>query len=167
MGQITITKKIEGKSSTKRQINDFLDKYKLKMIQNPAKKKEYEEYNPTHFVKNTNVYIKLIENDVSNIKIIINQNKLINLEELNNISKMKWSQKEYKALKKEMCKNNDCNIKNFILKRLNMNQWKIDTDKLIFDNELQGYEIFIDESLKNEKAGYGIYYRKTARIQLL
>ena len=157
---ILITKKIIKKSNTKKQINNLLDKYKLKMAQNPTKRKEYEECNPTHFLKNTNSYIKLIEENINDIREIIKENKLINLEELNNISKKEWSKKEYKTLKNEMCKNLEYDIKDYILKRININEWKIDLDKLSYDEELQGYEIFIDESLKNEKAGYGIYYCK-------
>ena len=66
------------------------------------------------------------------------------------------NRKTYTNLKREVCKPNEDVIKDNILKRINKYpEWNI--NDCFFDEKEEAYEIYIDEILKDEKAGYAVF----------
>jgi hypothetical protein len=121
-----------------------------------------------HYIKNKNIIATLIERDCDDINIFISDencfNKLKNIEKI--IGKTNWNKKQINSVKKYICDKNSDKIKANILKaaELNMQFNLVDSEynsnpMFYYDQKLKCYEVQIDESLKNGKAGYGIYYK--------
>jgi hypothetical protein len=70
--------------------------------------------------------------------------------------------KTYSNLKRELCKQDSLEISDSILKRIQKYpEW--DMTKCYKSEENEGYEIFVDETLKNNIAGYGIFCKKDSK----
>ena len=155
-------KAVFGKSKINMQISELLTKYKMDVIINPAFEEDWNETNPLYYFKGKTLSKKLLENGIDSVHHLIeDDNTLLEFEKLNELFDTNWSKREYNNIKKNLCNKNETTIKEKILKRLNRrSEWDFAPEDFFYDEELQGYEIYIDESLKKKKAGYGIYMRK-------
>ena len=60
-----------------------------------------------------------------------------------------------------ICENNSRVIRLNILKKLNLNkEWIINNQNIYYDEEKECYEIFVDETFKDNKAAYAVYCNK-------
>ena len=96
-------------------------------------------------------------------QIVEDSNKLIEYEKFKEIIG-KEDNKTYKQMKKLLEENNK--LKPFINKRLKISiQEEFNPNDFFYDEEYEGFEVYIDESLKKQKgkpdkAGYGIHFRR-------
>ena len=113
---------------------------------------------PNFYISNKAALKNLMEAGVTDIsELVTEQNTLKSLE---NITEefASWNAAKQTHLKKQICKQDSREIKDYIIKRrVAFTNWEFEPEQFYFDEEYQGYEITIDESLKENKAGYGIY----------
>ena len=156
------TKAIFGESMINDQTDAMLNKYKLRVVHNSAYDKDHQQSHPMNYFTNKTLLKNLVELGVDNVEDLIQENnKLISLQNLNALFNREWERRKYTHLKKQMCKNKSTKVKQHIIKRLERDiEWEFYPDNFYFDEENQGYEVYIDESLKKDKAGYGVYLRR-------
>ena len=141
----------------------------LKIIHNPSY--IFEDYKvwPMHYCKNNIVYDLFTDANITSINSIINNNnKLINNRQLENLfGSIICDDKIKQQFKRELCKENSRKIKSHILKAIDKNINFIiyenndqKDDRFLYDNNFQAYEVHIDETFANGKAGYGIFYKR-------
>ena len=95
--------------------------------------------------------------------ISLDKNKLIKFETLKAEFNLKCTDKMYQKLKKTICETNKRIIKPYILKRLKINtKWEFNKKTAYFDKETDAYEIYVDETLKNNKAAYAVFSLKNS-----
>jgi len=64
---------------------------------------------------------------------------------------------------KEIC-DEENKIKDYILKRINLQKhWLFSSKNVTYDKDTQTFEIYIDETLKNNKAAYSVFCKKDSR----
>ena len=109
-----------------------------------------------------------MEYDIANIEQILEENnKLMNYDTFKEIIEGE-NKKVFNQIKKNFSKEkNNKILKDFISTRLNIDirEDTFNPNDFFFDEEYQGYEVYIDETLKKtknkpDKAGYGIYFNK-------
>ena len=98
---------------------------------------------------------------IEDIDQLFNGTELKTLDKLQEM-KIKINRKTYTNLKKEVCKLNEDTIKDNILKRINKYPEQNIND-CFFDEKEEVYEIYIDETLKNKKAGYTVFCKLNSK----
>ena len=139
----------------------LLKEFRLEIFENHEKNNLHE--NHIHkYMSNKTMIMKLLEAGVEDITDIIIYNKLMpkkNIEELINST---ISNITYNNVKKEICKEDSLKIIDRVLKRINRYlQWNM--KECYFNDAENIYEIFIDETLKNEEAGYTVYCKTNSK----
>ena len=160
---VATTNAIFGESQINDQTKELLKKYKLEIVVNPTIPDDQWCNNPVKYFQNQTIIRNLYEAEIDDINNIIQEdNTIIDKETLQALFTNKsGTTRAYNHLKKEMCEKNTNTIKPHILKRLDRYpQWEFNPEDFFFDEELKGYEIYVDETLVNKKAGFGIHIKK-------
>ena len=135
----------------------LLSRYKYEVARNYEYKLQPDGEIGKYF-DNKTLLTNLMARGVNDITTIMNDDKLKTLEEMTDIIG-DWTKRKQKYLQNNVCVSKTNTIKPFILKRLEqVKKWKISPDTMHLDQDYMGYEVYIDESLKNNKAGYGIWF---------
>jgi hypothetical protein len=163
---VRATRAVFDDSEVIEQVRRLLSKYKLHVVWNPAWLEGFDPEHPSKYIPNSTLLKNLCEAGVENMNHIIqNDNEPITLEEFNERFDTNWPTRKHNHLKKQLCNKND-QIKESILKGLDRYQpWEFNPGYFHFDEEMGGYEIYVDETLKQQKgkpdkAGYGIHIGK-------
>jgi hypothetical protein len=147
------TKAVFGESEVYKQINTLLQKYRYKVRQNPAWDTDYDLSCVMNHCSNKAMLQTLIDHDFTNIEQIVeDNNKLFNYDLFKEIINGE-DKKAYNQIKRNFKNDNNNSIKDFISTRLNLNMREdtFDPNDFFFDEEYQGYEVYIDETLKKTK----------------
>jgi hypothetical protein len=145
-------------------INSLLKEFKVKIDFNIETMEEASETAIEKYIHNKKLIEKLlIENQIEEVTQLINKkNKIYKRSKLTNKHAMKMVYKQYKTLQKIICKKDSREILDNILKRINKYpEWN--TDECQYNEEEENFEIFIDESFKNNKAGYGVFCKNNSK----
>ena len=110
---------------------------------------------------------RLLDHDITKIEQIVEiNNKLINYEKFKEIIG-NGDKKLFNQIKKNLKNKKNDNLQDVISKRLNieMREEVFDTNDFFYDEEYEGYEVYIDETIKKtknkpDKAGYGIHFNR-------
>ena len=162
------TKAVFGDSEVIEQVGQLLKKCNLHIVWNPTHQEGYFPEHPSKYLPNYSVLRNLMQAGVHNLnELIQDNNELITLEHFNETFEADWDRRKYNHLKKQICYTKDA-IKESILKGLNRyHPWEFNAEHFYYDEEMGGYEIYVDETLKKQKgkpdkAGYGnIHWEKT------
>ena len=166
------TKAVFGDSEVIEQVGQLLKKCNLHIVWNPTHQEGYFPEHPSKYLPNYSVLRNLMQAGVHNLnELIQDNNELITLEHFNETFEADWDRRKYNHLKKQICHTKDT-IKESILKGLNRyHPWEFNAEHFYYDEEMGGYEIYVDETLKKQKgkpdkAGYGIYIGKKHQYNL-
>ena len=139
----------------------LLKDFKLEIYENPE---HYEQANEMHFNKyiyNKNIILKLLEATTEDIDELLNDTELKDIDELDSELGVKMTRKLYANLKKELCKPDSNTLTDNILRRINKYpEWNM--EECYYNEEEKAYEIYIDETLKDNKAGYGVFCKQNS-----
>jgi hypothetical protein len=156
------TKAIFHEEEIKELAVTVLKDFKLEIHKNPE---HYVHANEKHFSKyvyNKTIINKLLETTVNNIDDLFDDINLKKKEELQDQFDIVMTGKTYSNLRKELCKQDSSEISYSILKRIQKYpEW--DMTECYKNRENKGYEIFVDETLKNNIAEYGIFCKKDSK----
>jgi len=134
----------------------ILKKYRLEMYENPEHYEHTSEKQINKFIMNKMMMHKLLEASIENIDELLDDIVLKDKDELEEEFDIKMTKTSYNNLKKEICKPNSNEVLDNILKRINRYpEWNM--DDCFFNEVEEAYEIYVDETEKNNMAGYGIF----------
>src|ERR1700728_2886456 len=154
------TKAIFGESELVEQANDLLSKIKYKLTWNTLV--ENNNHYPGHYINNRSVLMNLMDLEITDIKdLITDENQIKSLSDM--VDEFgDWSAIKHTYLKKQICNKNTINIKEYILKRRNLyKEWEFNPNLFHYDEEYDGYEVAIDETLnKTQVAGYRVFVER-------
>jgi DNA-binding ferritin-like protein (Dps family) len=134
----------------------LFQKYKLEICKNPEK---YENFNTVNkYINNKNLLKHLNQIGIIEMKEIIHiiQETIISNKEFNELFNTDLNNTVYKFLKKNICKPNQTTIKAFIL----ILRLILDSRNYYYDEELEGYEVVVDETKFRKRTDYGIHMSK-------
>ena len=134
----------------------ILKKYRLEMYENPEHYEHTSEKQINKFIMNKMMMHKLLKASIENIDELLDDIVLKDKDELEEEFDIKMTKTSYNNLKKEICKPNSNEVLDNILKRINRYpEWNM--DDCFFNEVEEAYEIYVDETEKNNMAGYGIF----------
>ncbi len=162
------------KSDIVANMKEILTDLQLDIVENEAYIDPNYAKLPIHYIKSEKIEKDFIDANVQDItQIISNQQQVHNILHLQEVNKLKdWSISDRNKLKQNICENDDITVQSHILKLNNiMPEIKIQEKEnkpdqrfeYDIDKDYDGYEVFIDESLKDGKASFGIYYKDKSK----
>eukprot|EP00026_Physarum_polycephalum_P003190 Phypoly_transcript_03200.p1 GENE.Phypoly_transcript_03200~~Phypoly_transcript_03200.p1 ORF type:complete len:396 (+),score=55.22 Phypoly_transcript_03200:875-2062(+) len=140
----------------------ILKEFKLEIYQNPEHELEANEKHFTKFISNRKIIEKLMEATITDIDELFDENSLKEKEEIEKKCDIVMTKKMYENIKKELCKKNSNKISDSILKKIQKYPaWNM--EECFFNENEEAYEIFIDETYKENKAGYGVFCKNNSK----
>jgi hypothetical protein len=133
----------------------------LKICKNPEKYKNFNTVDK--YITNKNLLKYLNQIGVIEIDEIIHtiQETIISNKEFNKLFNTDFNNTVYKFLKRNICELNQITIKASILKRIDiLPRLTLDSKNYYYDEELESYEVAIDEIKFGKRTDYGIHMSK-------
>jgi len=151
------------------ELQEQLNDLKLRIVENPAQVvPDYLGF-PEHYINSEKIKTDLAENSINNIMDVISDkgevHNILHLQEGLNLKE--WDVRQRNMLKSEICGDADATkVLPHILKLNNaIPPIQINNFRFTYDNydDVSGYEVFVDESLKDGIATFGIFYKNNNR----
>jgi hypothetical protein len=144
-------------------VDALLSSIKLKVEENPALKDPFYVSNISHFIKSDATLEKLEKAGIKNIQELFNQDHRIQSELF--FDALHVDKKTRNKIIKETCTSMH-EMKPYIKKILEIPQ-NIPSinpyeNQFFYDNQLEAYEAFVDETENDGQVGYGVFFKKNS-----
>ena len=160
-----------GQSDIIKHINQLLTPLRLSISVNPCIYDVDYECKPSHYITSASILQHLANKNLDDIRDFITADgKLLNLACIKDVLHLQtWKAKQHKMLQSHLCSpNSDTQIAPHAVFHTSLMETGSttlnSTQNTYFDIEYQAFEVFVDESLKDNKAAFGVFYGNNCNL---